>query len=216
MTTAPELPATTLASDCYSQMFSGCSSLNSIKIAYTGNFDYSYFSYWMSGVASTGTLYYDGEDTTTGASAIPTGWTVVPIVPPIEYVDYINTNRADFDTGVDIALNTSVEGKFRGESVGCYFVGGRSPSDGVRWEFFNAGGDFYICMPAGHWAGNRMSTSGWDTSKWYDISAGNYYATAVPETGNTLTLSDTAKTSFDSSIDNVTLKMGSSTYNWGG
>ena len=63
-------------------MFNGCSSLNTIKIAYTGNFSGSgvptyAFNNWVQGVAASGTFYYDGEDTTTGNSAIPTGWTLV-------------------------------------------------------------------------------------------------------------------------------------------
>ena len=62
-------------------MFNGCSSLNEIKIAYDGNFSGTgvptdAFNNWVNGVSSSGTFYYDGEDTTTGASAIPTGWEV--------------------------------------------------------------------------------------------------------------------------------------------
>ena len=62
-------------------MFNDCSSLNSIKIAYTGNFSgtgvpLNAFNYWVNGVASTGTLYYNGSDTTRGTSAIPENWTV--------------------------------------------------------------------------------------------------------------------------------------------
>lgn len=62
-------------------MFYGCSSLNSIKIGYTGNFSgtgvpTNAFNNWVNGVASSGDFYYGGSDTTTGASAIPTGWTV--------------------------------------------------------------------------------------------------------------------------------------------
>ena len=57
-------------------MFWGCSSLNEIKIAYTGNFSSSYFSGWVDGVAASGTFYYNGTDTTRGTSAIPTGWVV--------------------------------------------------------------------------------------------------------------------------------------------
>ena len=75
LTTAPELPATKLTVSCYSNVFNGCSSLNSSKIGYTGNFSAN-FNNWVNGVAATGTLYYNGSDTTTGASAIPTGWTV--------------------------------------------------------------------------------------------------------------------------------------------
>ena len=67
-------------------MFYGCNSLNSIKIAYTGNFSGSgvppyAFNEWVYNVSSTGTFYYDGSDTTTGNSAIPTGWEVQPLVP---------------------------------------------------------------------------------------------------------------------------------------
>lgn len=62
-------------------MFYGCSSLNTIKIAYDGNFSGTgvptdAFNNWVNGVSASGTFYYDGEDTTTGASAIPTGWEV--------------------------------------------------------------------------------------------------------------------------------------------
>ena len=80
LTTAPELPATT-AYSCYQNMFNGCSNLNTIKLGYADNFadaPYNAFSNWVSGVASTGTFYYNGSDTTTGSSAIPTGWTVTP------------------------------------------------------------------------------------------------------------------------------------------
>ena len=78
LTTAPELPATTLASNCYYSMFKGCTNLNTITLGYTGNFSTIYFNYWVNGVASSGTFYYNGADTTHGVSAIPEGWTVTP------------------------------------------------------------------------------------------------------------------------------------------
>ena len=83
LTQAPELPATTLAEGCYSNMFEGCSNLNTIKLGYTGNFadaPTDAFTDWVSGVASTGTFYYNGDDKTTGPSAIPDWWTVSPWV----------------------------------------------------------------------------------------------------------------------------------------
>ena len=83
LTQAPALPATTLAGECYSYMFNGCSNLNTITLDYTGNFSNDYFHKWVEGVASTGTFYYNGSDTTTGISAIPTGWTVLPIPRPL-------------------------------------------------------------------------------------------------------------------------------------
>ena len=72
---APELPATTLASHCYQQMFRSCSALKYIKILYTGNFDTN-FSNWVRYISNSGDFYYNGTDTTTGQSAIPSGWTV--------------------------------------------------------------------------------------------------------------------------------------------
>ena len=77
LTTAPELPATTLANYCYGSMFQGCSNLNTITLGYTGNFSPDYFGNWVYNVSPTGTFYYNGSDTTTGESAIPSGWTVV-------------------------------------------------------------------------------------------------------------------------------------------
>ena len=83
LTTAPDLPSMSLAEGCYASMFKGCSNLNTIKLGYTDNFvdassGPSTFSNWVFGVASTGTFYYNGTDTTTGESAIPEGWTVTP------------------------------------------------------------------------------------------------------------------------------------------
>ena len=76
---APKLPATTLATACYKNMFEGCNSLFSVKIAYTGNFAdvTDAFNNWLSGTPSYAIIYYNGSDTTTGASAIPTGWVKV-------------------------------------------------------------------------------------------------------------------------------------------
>ena len=78
---APELPATTLTKGCYNWMFYRCRSLNTIKIAYTGNFSgdgvpENAFTTWVDGVASTGTFYYNGSDTTRGTYAIPENWTI--------------------------------------------------------------------------------------------------------------------------------------------
>lgn len=73
---APDLKATTLANHCYEFMFNGCTSIRYIKIYYTGNFSEQYFLAWVQSASSTGTLYYNGSDTTVGDSAIPTGWTV--------------------------------------------------------------------------------------------------------------------------------------------
>ena len=78
LTAAPELPATTLAQSCYYQMFYSCSKLNYIKAEFI-NYSNNEFTWWVSGVSSTGTFVmnpnanYNPEDIR-GESGIPTGW----------------------------------------------------------------------------------------------------------------------------------------------
>ncbi len=77
LTTAPALPATTLAFGCYAYMFSGCSKLSSVTIK-AENTASNAFDDWLEGVASTGTIRKKSSLTLeTGASGIPSGWTVV-------------------------------------------------------------------------------------------------------------------------------------------
>ena len=80
LTTAPELPATTLASYCYYQMFVGCTNLNYIKmLAIDVTVRYS-LDNWVYGVSSTGTFVKAAAiPFLTGASGIPSGWTVVEV-----------------------------------------------------------------------------------------------------------------------------------------
>ena len=76
---APELPATTLAPFCYRNMFGGCTLLNHIKCLATdisaSNCTYN----WLDGVSATGTFVKNANMSgwETGASGIPTGWTVI-------------------------------------------------------------------------------------------------------------------------------------------
>ncbi len=77
LTTAPKLPATILDDGCYGRIFDGCSSLNSIKIGYTGDYSDTYFNNWVTGVASSGIFYYNGEDTVTNYG-FPSSWTKQP------------------------------------------------------------------------------------------------------------------------------------------
>ena len=98
---APELPTTTLSTDCYRFMFFGCTSLvNAPKLPATELAAYCYLSMfqnckslknlecrakttatqatnnWLSGVASSGTLYGHSEyGWSSGGSGIPTTWT---------------------------------------------------------------------------------------------------------------------------------------------
>ena len=81
LTTSPELPATTLADFCYYHMFDGCSKLNYIKMLATDISASNCLSYWVNGVASSGTFVKHPQMTSlpSGASSshgIPYGWTV--------------------------------------------------------------------------------------------------------------------------------------------
>ena len=81
LTTAPSLPATSLVSSCYHQMFYGCTSLASIRIGSTGWRTGATYS-WVYNVAASGTFYCPtalGTDATITRSAdyCPEGWTVI-------------------------------------------------------------------------------------------------------------------------------------------
>ena len=78
LTTAPVLPATELALSCYYGMFYNCSKLNSITMLATDISASNCLISWVQGVASTGTFTKSPEMTSlpTGASGIPSGWTV--------------------------------------------------------------------------------------------------------------------------------------------
>ena len=79
LTTAPELPATTLAQQCYRYMFYGCSKLNYIKMLATDNSGPFCLNNWVYGVSSAGTFVKNPAMTSlpTGTSGVPNGWTVV-------------------------------------------------------------------------------------------------------------------------------------------
>ena len=76
---APELPATKLEINCYSNMFQGCSKLNNVTVYADDISANSCTNKWLSGVASTGTFYNYGSATyaTDSIDGIPVGWTEV-------------------------------------------------------------------------------------------------------------------------------------------
>ena len=78
LTTAPELPATTLVDYCYQYMFYGCTSLNYIKCLATDISATNCTLDWVNGVTSTGTFVKNANMSswTTGVNGIPTNWTV--------------------------------------------------------------------------------------------------------------------------------------------
>lgn len=77
LTTAPQLPATTLADYCYSGMFYECTALISITCLATNPNEVDCTG-WVSGVAASGTFTKAASvsDWETGTSGIPSGWTV--------------------------------------------------------------------------------------------------------------------------------------------
>ena len=88
LTAAPELPAATLVTECYRNMFYGCKNLNHIQAMFTNSPSFIWeddgstvwYTYgWLDGVAKEGTFVKNADATwdATGANAIPNGWTVL-------------------------------------------------------------------------------------------------------------------------------------------
>ena len=78
LTTAPSLPAAILADFCYGGMFQGCTSLTSVTCLATDISASAYTFTWLEGVAASGTFTKaDGVTWPSGASGIPSGWTIV-------------------------------------------------------------------------------------------------------------------------------------------
>jgi hypothetical protein len=77
LSSAPILPTTTLSPRCYYELFSGCTSLNKI-VSYASNISASNcLRNWLNNTAATGDFYNLGGATyPSGASGIPSGWTV--------------------------------------------------------------------------------------------------------------------------------------------
>lgn len=78
LVSAPVLPAQTLSIYCYQSMFDYCSKLNYVKALFIALTQTNATTNWLRGVASTGTFVKNASATwtTTGASGVPTGWTV--------------------------------------------------------------------------------------------------------------------------------------------
>ena len=76
LTSAPALPATTLAKDCYANMFYECAELNKVEVSFT-DWGEGNTSNWLNGVASTGDFICpDGLIKKSGADYIPERWSI--------------------------------------------------------------------------------------------------------------------------------------------
>ena len=77
LTTAPVLPALSLAQTCYYYMFVNSSKVNYVKAMFT-TIGSNSINMWLSNVSATGTFVKNTNATwtNTGASGVPTGWTI--------------------------------------------------------------------------------------------------------------------------------------------
>ena len=77
LTTAPILPALSLAQTCYYYMFAESQKINYIKAMFT-TIGRDSISQWVQGVSSSGTFVKNTNATwtNTGANGVPTGWTI--------------------------------------------------------------------------------------------------------------------------------------------
>lgn len=93
LTTAPELPATTLADYCYEYMFSGCSKLNYIKMLATDISATSCLYNWVKGVASSGTFVKNSAMTSLPTATLINNYAGIPSGWTVRNAVTINTNR---------------------------------------------------------------------------------------------------------------------------
>jgi hypothetical protein len=79
LTTAPELPATTLANYCYYCMFYTCYRIKNIKMLATDISASNCLTNWVYSVSNTGTFIKNPSMTSLpiGPNGIPSGWAVV-------------------------------------------------------------------------------------------------------------------------------------------
>lgn len=99
---APVLPATdNLAEACYRYMFQGCSSIKYVKmLALTFGGSYC-IQNWLSGAPNTSDCIFvkhiDATWTTTGASGVPSNWTVIYYDPALDkyYTDQTRATECD-------------------------------------------------------------------------------------------------------------------------
>ena len=93
LTTSPVLAASTLTTQCYFWMFKGCTLLNSITCLATDISATNCTTSWVPGVAATGTFKknFSMSSWTTGDDGIPSGWTVVDDIIPVEELTMKNS-----------------------------------------------------------------------------------------------------------------------------
>jgi hypothetical protein len=144
LTHAPELPATTLVTGCYSSMFYTYSSakLKYINAAFVTTPSDDYTMSWVSGAASKGVFIKNKNATwtTTGANAIPAGWTVYnePLYKQYLTIEALedgltaklSTNSCQYTldgiTWTTLAANTNTPSVNKGQKI--HFRGNLTPT----------------------------------------------------------------------------------------
>ena len=197
LTAAPALPATELYSSCYQNMFRGCTSLSAMDVKFTAWSPSSATDNWLSGVAAAGTFRCpaDLDTTISDVSHIPSGWTIVQ--PTVKYADYVQTNSYALDTLYKPTVNTSLSTCLSGNANGQCFIGFKYFSDQEDYRVFNNNSTLYFDMGSGSFTGGRISISGWDSSKWTDISAWNFGFKFTPEGGSEISATGTRHSTVD-------------------
>lgn len=146
---APELPATTLVDYCYYGMFYYCTNLRYIKCSATSGINTNYSTYnWVVNVFSTGTFYKDSSTTwPTGNHGIPTTWTVKDIVTTVPDVPTITCNSNTVTITSDGA--DTIYYRVTGTSVWSEYTNPFSISATTTYEAYatNDFGDSAVCTP---------------------------------------------------------------------
>lgn len=86
LTTAPELPATTLVKGCYSYMFDGCINLNYIKMFASDISAKSCLFFWVNNIAKSGTFIKNHNANWDNDATDTNGNPIIPEGWTVEYV----------------------------------------------------------------------------------------------------------------------------------
>lgn len=120
--------------------------------------------------------------------------------PTVKYADYVKSNNYVLDTLYKPTVNTSLSTCLRGDANGQCFIGFNYGNDQQDYRLFNSNysGLFFFDMGGGAGdAGGRVQTSGWDSTKWTDLSAWNYGFKFTPEGGSEHTATGTRHSTAD-------------------
>ena len=101
LTTAPVLPAETLATSCYYFMFMRCSSITWVKMLATDISASGCLNRWMENTKNTSDCVFvkhiNAQWTTTGNSGVPNKWTIIYYDPSVDkyYTDQTRATECD-------------------------------------------------------------------------------------------------------------------------